>query len=57
MFSSNWKIASIFKCLMKHFYLIYVCILTINLYTALVSVCNYTFSYRNIQVRRRIVIH
>ena len=56
MFSNNFEITFIFQCLIIHFYLIHVRILSTNLYLNHDSVCNYTFSYRNIQVRRRIGI-
>ena len=54
MFANNLEITFIFQCLIIHFYLIHVRILSTNLYLTPDSVCNYTFSYRNIQVRRRI---
>ena len=56
MFSSNFEITYIFQCLKTHFYLIHVYIFKTKLYQTHDSVCNYTFSYRNSQLRRRIGI-
>ena len=56
MFSNNFEITYIFQCLIIHFHLIHVSIVSTNLYLKHDSVCNYTFTYRNIQVRRRIGI-
>ena len=56
MFFNNFEITYIFQCLMIHFCLMYVRILSANLYVTHDSVCNYTFSYRNIQIRIRIGI-
>ena len=55
MFSNNFEITCIFQCLIILFYLIHVRILSSSLYLTHDSVCDYTFSYRNIQLKRRIV--
>ena len=46
----------IFQCLILHFHLIHVSILSTNLYLKHDNVCNCMFSYRDIQIRRRIGI-
>ena len=46
IFSNNFEITYIFQCLILHFYLIHVCILSTNLYLNHDSVCNYTFSQK-----------
>ena len=56
MFSNNFEITYIFQCLIKHFYLMHVCIFSTNLCLTHGSVCSYTSSYRKIPVRRRIGI-
>ena len=55
IFSNNFKITFIFQCLITHFYLIHIRILS-TLYLTFDSVCNDTLSYINIHVRRRIGI-
>ena len=54
MFSNNFEITNAFQCLIQHFYLIHVRMLSSNLYLTRDSVCNYSSSYISIQVRRRI---
>ena len=56
VFSNNFEITYIFQCLITHFYLVHVRILSTSLYLTHDSACNYTFSYRNIQLKRRIGI-
>ena len=56
MFSNGFEITCIFPCLILHFHLIHVSILRTNSYLKHDSVRNCTFSYENIQVRRRIGI-
>ena len=56
MFSNGFQITYIFQCLILHFHLIHVSILRTNLYLKHDSVRNCTFSYKNIQIRRRIGI-
>ena len=45
-FSNNFEITYIFQCLIIHFYLIHVCILSTNLQLNHDSVCNYTLSQK-----------
>ena len=56
MFSNNFEITYIFQYLMILFYLIHARILSSSLYLTHDSVCDYTFGYRNMQLKRRIVI-
>ena len=56
MFSNNFEITNVFQCLIQHFYLIHVRMLSSNLYLTRDSVCNYTSSSMSIQVKRRIGI-
>ena len=51
MFSNNFEITNAFQCLIQHFYLIHVRMLSSNLYLTRDSVCNYSSSYISIQVR------
>ena len=54
---NNFEITSIFQCLTRLLYLIHIRILSINLYLTYDSVYNDTWSYRNIQVKKRIWGH
>ena len=54
--SNNFEITYIFQCLIIHLYLILVRILSTSLYLTHDNVCSYTFSYRKIQLKRRIGI-
>ena len=56
MFSNNFEITKIFQCLIIYLYLIHVRNLSTILYLTHDSVYNYTFSYRKIQLKRRIGI-
>lgn len=56
MFHNSCEISSIFQFLVKHVYLMHARLLTTDSHLAHDSVCNYAFSYRNIQVKSRIGI-
>ena len=56
VFFNKFEITYIFHCLIIRLYLTYVRILSTSLYLTHDSFCDYTFSYRKIQLKRRIGI-
>ena len=55
-FFHKFEITYISQCLIIRLYVIFVRILSTSLYLTYDSVCDYTFSYRKIQLKRRIEI-
>ena len=56
VFFNKFEITYISQCLIIRLYVIFVRILSTSLYLTHDSVCDYTFSYRKIQLKRRIEI-